>query len=28
LTGKADASYIAAPKPLPSGPKTPKPDAG
>jgi cytochrome c peroxidase len=28
LTGKPDASYIAAPKPLPSGPKTPKPDAG
>jgi len=26
LTGKPDATYIAAPKPLPSGPKTPKPD--
>ena len=26
LTGEPDATYIAAPEPLPSGPKTPKPD--
>lgn len=26
LTGEPDATYIAEPKPLPSGPKTPKPD--
>jgi hypothetical protein len=26
LTGEPDATYIAAPKPLSSGPKTPKPD--